>query len=137
MKTCLTLCFYSSAAISEVSGGAATLPTRRLLLCTVSRLRDPPGDHQRETRHAVSHRHPQNQETAIRTPTAMTLPVAAPPCQWTSGRPSHTTATRIQNQPWRPRMYIKHHYRSRGLMQFARSFSNCFMIKKGKDDVTG
>ncbi|KAL3044863.1 hypothetical protein OYC64_013187 [Pagothenia borchgrevinki] len=39
-------------------------------------LSDPPGDHQREAGRPVSHRHSENQETALRTPPAMTVTVA-------------------------------------------------------------
>lgn len=69
------MCSSSSVAVSEVSGGTAALPTCWLVLHTLSGLCDPPGDHQRETWRPVTDRHPENQETAVRTPTAMMLPV--------------------------------------------------------------
>lgn len=73
IKTHLTLSSSSSAAVSEVSGGTAALPTRWLLLVALSGLGDPPRDHQRETWRPVSHRHSETQETAVRTPPAMTF----------------------------------------------------------------
>ena len=62
-----------------MSGGSAAPPTRRLLLLllfALCGLSDPPGDHQREAGRPVSHRHSENQETALRTPPAMTVTVA-------------------------------------------------------------
>lgn len=53
------------AAVSKVSGGTATLPACWLLLLPFSRLCDPAGDYQREAWRPVSHRHFENQETAI------------------------------------------------------------------------
>lgn len=76
-KRHLILCSSSSVAVSEVSGGTATVPTCWLFFCTLSGLCDPSGDHQRETWCPVSHRHPENQEAALRTPTAMILTVTA------------------------------------------------------------
>lgn len=70
-KTKLTLTSPSSAALSKVSGGAAAIPACRLLLAAVSRLRDPPGDQQREAWRPVSHRHPENQEAAVGNAAAM------------------------------------------------------------------
>lgn len=61
-----------SAAVPEVSGGTPPLPTGRLLLLAVRGHGDPAGDHQREAGSPVSHRHSENQETAVWTPPAMT-----------------------------------------------------------------
>lgn len=98
----------SSAAVSEVSGGTAALPTCWLLLCTLSGLCDPAGDHQRETWRPVAHRHSENQETAVRTPPAMTItsghstPDPPPDPELMPGCHSHTIATTTCNQyqPW-------------------------------------
>lgn len=62
-----------SAAVSEVSGGTTTLPTRWFLILARCRFCDPPSDHQREARCPVSHRHSETQETAVRTSPAMTI----------------------------------------------------------------
>lgn len=70
----LTLSSPSLAAVSKVSGCTAALPARRRVLAAIARLRHPPCDQQRETRRPVPHRHPENQEAAVRTSAAMMLP---------------------------------------------------------------
>lgn len=114
IKTHVILCSSSSVAVSEVSGGTAALPTCWLLLRTLSGLRDPPGDHQRETWRPVTHRQPENQETAVRTPTAMMSPVTTAlssgclDATHTLSPQQHVISTSHGNQGC---TYVKHHRR--------------------------
>lgn len=103
----LAALLFIPAAVSEVSGGSAAVPTSRLFLGTLPGFCDSPGDHQRQAWGPVPHRHPENQETAVRTPTAMMSPTAKSTVSPARGTAHHTfNTTRCQCQPWLPRMYI-------------------------------
>lgn len=107
METNLAALLFIPAAVSEVSGCAAALSTSRLFLDTLPGFHEPPGDHQREARGPVPHRHPENQETAVGTPTAMMSPATKSTNSLALIATHHTfNTTHYQCQPWLPRMYI-------------------------------
>lgn len=94
-RTVVCLSPFASAAVSEVSGGAAAVTARRILHLALLWFCDSAGDHQRETWRPVADRHSETQETAVRAPPTMTITGdhSPPPPQPTPGCHSRYHAT--------------------------------------------